>query len=774
MKQIFFTLLLAGLCLHTATAQWNVMSTGLPDSVLVFRISSPSPEVVWGTSIDWGIDFSIEPQPYIVRTTDGGATWTTSMYTNSFSQGAISIAALDENTAFVITFDFATGEGRVYRTTDGGAYWQELDEANNGIALADPFGFPNVIHFWDDKNGIIVGDPDITGYFEIYTTRDGGDHWVRSMDPDLLAADDGSEYGNFEGFGTNGANTCFFSTFYPHHRIFKSDDRGLTWHEVVSPLKGDEDNPSALSSIVFEDERRGLAFVQFNPNNPGFGEQVPQLYTDDGGETWHFNTTANYNEYQERGIAVKVPGADCQFAIGHYNQAVSYTDDCGESYDYDPSIAGVGLQMHSPKDGWLSLFYLGGTGGEVARFTGNLSPSTMRNVTLRVNMSGTSVSPAGVHVATNLNGWSTTATPMMNMGNGDYEVTLQVATGTQLRYKFINGNAWGQNESVPAGCGSLNSAGAYDRSYTVGEWDARLPAVCFSACMGCGDRVPSGAFYCAPGSLQCEIFDWYNAGSLSLQGAGGWSGNANVTGYWHGYTNHSGGRALHVGSGNHAIYKLGNRTGSTYELSMKMYVPRDHEAHFSLLSDQNNPNSHVFDYALHTNRTVWAADGSYKSYPQDKWVDVKMEADATTGHLHLWVNGVEAWQGAVSGFLQLGGIAFHGDKYTDFLVDDISLRDLNANFNKPTPGIAKSMTEGNVYPNPTSDVLFVPYQFENAGDLALTLLDATGRNVIFNKISDAQAGVEALQLNGLLPGIYILKIKHPDVERTERVVVQRL
>lgn len=773
MKKAFFTLLLAGLFLHTATAQWNVMSTGMADSVLVFRISSPSPDVVWGTTIDWGIDFSIEPQPYIVRTTDGGATWTTSMFNNTFSEAATSIAAPDENTAFVITFDFATGEGSLYRTTDGGANWQELDEANNGIALADPFGFPNIIHFWDRMNGIIVGDPDITGYFEIYTTRDGGEHWVRSGDPDLLAAADGSEYGNFEGFGTIGANTCFFASSYPHHRIFKSDDRGLTWHETSNPLAGDADNPSTISSIVFEDERRGIAFVQFNPNNPGFGQQVPQLYTDDGGETWHFNTTANYNDYQERGIARKVPGADCQTVIGHYNQAVSYTDDCGDSYDYDPTIAGVGLEMHSPKDGWLSLFYLGGTGGEVARFTGNLSPSTVRNVTLRVNLAGTSVSPAGVHVATNLNGWSTTATPMMNMGNGDYEVTLQVPTGTELRYKFINGNSWGQNESVPSGCGSLNTAGAYDRSLTVGEWDVRLPSVCFGSCMGCGDTAPAGAFYCENGSLQCEIFDWYDAGALPLQGAGGpWSGNANITGYWHGYTNHSGGRALHVGDGDHAVYKLGNRTGSTYELSMQVYVPRDHEARFSLLADQNDSNSSLFDYALQTNRTVWAADGTYKSYPQNEWMEVKIEADVEAGNVHVWVNGEDAWHGSLPLFTQLGGIAFHGSKYGNFFVDDISLRDLNANF-KPLGNTAKLFAGGKIYPNPTADVLFVPYHFENAGGLSLTLMDASGRTAIFTEIKDAQAGVEALNLGILTPGVYILRVKHAEMERTERVAVQR-
>ncbi len=770
MKKSLLFLLFAGLSLPLF-AQWQKMSTNLPDSALVNWISSPSPNVVWGTSVDWA-EFGIEPQPFIVRTIDGGATWTTSLFKDTYSEWATDIAALDENNAFVITFDFATGEGSVYRTSDGGTSWQELNEADNGIAFDDPFGFPNIVHFWDHKNGIILGDPDITGHFEIYTTRDGGDHWIKTEDPDLLAAADGSEFGTFNGFGANGANTIFFASSPVHHRIFKSDDRGLSWKLVESPYEGDTTSFNSITSFVFEDERRGLAFTQYNPNYPGGSPELqsPQLRTDDGGETWQPVTTANYTEYQERGAAVKVPGADCQYVIGHYNQAVSYTDDCGASYTYDTTIAGVGLEFHSPTDGWLSLFYLGGTGGEIAKFTGNLSPSTMRNITLRVDMSGVSVNPAGVHLASSLNGWSTSATPMTSVGNGYYEVTMQVPVGTTFKYKFINGNSWGQNESVPAGCSTVNSEGGTDRTYTVGQWDARLPAICFGSCISCGDAAPAGAFYCENGSLQCEIFDWYDVGAVSSPR---WSGNgADVTSYYHGFTNYSGGRSLHVDNGDWATYKLGNRAGSTYEISLKMYVPGNHESHFSLLTDQDDPNSSVFDYTLQTNRTAWDSDGSYLNYPQNEWFDVKISANTMDGHISIWINGAEAWSGSRPVFNQLGGIAFHGSKYSDFFVDDIALRDINDSNFKPSPGVARSFAGSKIYPNPASDVLFVPYEFSTSGNLSLTLTDAAGRTAFFTELSDAQAGVEDIRCEGFAPGVYFLRIKHPDGERTERVVLQ--
>ena len=41
------------------------------------------------------------------------------------------------------------------------------------MPITDPESFPDAIKFFNPKNGVMFGDPQ-NGYFEIYTTSDGG------------------------------------------------------------------------------------------------------------------------------------------------------------------------------------------------------------------------------------------------------------------------------------------------------------------------------------------------------------------------------------------------------------------------------------------------------------------------------------------------------------------------------------------------------------------------------------------------------------------------
>ena len=77
---------------------------------------------------------------------------------------------------------------------------------------------------------------------------------------------------------------------------------------------------------------------------------------------------------------------------------------------------------------------------------------TQTTVTLTVDMSNQTVSADGVHVAGNFQGWDPGATPMTDNGDGTYSHTFTSDTAATYQYKFINGNAWGSDESVPGAC----------------------------------------------------------------------------------------------------------------------------------------------------------------------------------------------------------------------------------------------------------------------------------------------------------------------------------
>jgi hypothetical protein len=121
-----------------------------------------------------------------------------------------------------------------------------------------------------------------------------------------------------------------------------------------------------------------------------------------------------------------------------------------------------------------------GTILEVCFGSCNVCNPTPRDITFRVDMSQQIVPPEGVHIAGSFQGWDPATTPLTHVGNNIYEVTLTLGENDYHEYKFINGNAWGQDESVPGAC---NSNG--NRYIWVPQGSTVLPAVCFGSCDPC-------------------------------------------------------------------------------------------------------------------------------------------------------------------------------------------------------------------------------------------------------------------------------------------------
>ena len=105
---------------------------------------------------------------------------------------------------------------------------------------------------------------------------------------------------------------------------------------------------------------------------------------------------------------------------------------------------------------------------------------SLYQVTFQVNMSNETVSGAGVHIVGSFQGWSPGSTPMTSIGGGIYEYTTTLPTGP-IQYKFINGNAWGQDETaIPGPC---NTSG--NRTYTVPATNSTVGPFCYNSCSNC-------------------------------------------------------------------------------------------------------------------------------------------------------------------------------------------------------------------------------------------------------------------------------------------------
>jgi hypothetical protein len=100
-----------------------------------------------------------------------------------------------------------------------------------------------------------------------------------------------------------------------------------------------------------------------------------------------------------------------------------------------------------------------------------------------VNMNQQTVSTNGVHIAGNFQGWNPSATPMTDAnGDGVYEYTISTFVGEKIEYKFINGNAWGSDESVPVAC---RVPGTLNRGDSIANVADSAATVCYALCFNC-------------------------------------------------------------------------------------------------------------------------------------------------------------------------------------------------------------------------------------------------------------------------------------------------
>lgn len=119
-------------------------------------------------------------------------------------------------------------------------------------------------------------------------------------------------------------------------------------------------------------------------------------------------------------------------------------------------------------------------------------------VTFQVDL--TNVTPSDtVSIAGNLqtwagnNDWTPGETQLVDMGNNIYEITINMPEGT-YEYKFVNGPAWGFEESIPSGCATNNNR----QLVITGNGDAftntdatQTEAFCFGECVAaCPMQLP--------------------------------------------------------------------------------------------------------------------------------------------------------------------------------------------------------------------------------------------------------------------------------------------
>jgi photosystem II stability/assembly factor-like uncharacterized protein len=338
----FFLLFAIGL---QAQNFWTEVGNIFPDpSYYAGEISIVDANIVWINGR--GSLNGLPNNNYLwAKSEDGGLTWTSGSY-NMPNSSVGSMKAISASVAYVSTYSAngIDGVNGVWITTDSGATWTQQVTAS----FNSPYSFVDSIYFWNENDGVVIGDP-VNNSFEIYTTSNGGTNWIPVPTSNIPVANS-NEYIYVLNYDAKG-NSFWCGTNYG--RILHSSNRGLSWTVLQSPLT-DFGGSNTKGNFTFKNENEGIL------TNSDF----QQWRTLDSGNTWTPEFPAGVNRNFHTEYVNQTNNTYFQFGedINNSMRGSSYSIDGGLNWidlntDSDP-VSPFSVKFQSGSVGFCIGYYI--------------------------------------------------------------------------------------------------------------------------------------------------------------------------------------------------------------------------------------------------------------------------------------------------------------------------------------------------------------------------------------------------------------------------------
>ncbi len=361
---------------------------------------------------------------------------------------------------------------------------------------------------------------------------------------------------------------------------------------------------------------------------------------------------------------------------------------------------------------------------------------------------------------------------------------------------------------MPSGCGERNAAGYYDRTIVGPGITTYLDPVCFGGCMQCGERrVQMPFMYCQrdPSVLYCENFEGMQHGLLLPQATRWSSSNVlvgapldlagdipSVTGFWNGYTNFDGSKALRVttdnttGSAESPHLILGNNLTGIIQLDFKTYIPAGHPAFFAADGSDFVPrfsgfftDSLRFIAGLNPMTGEPIPLGRAIAYPQNRWNDVSVTFNITGKRVSVRLNGATVFDGTTPIDLDIPRVQFGAfDPFgstppeyniNEMFIDDVIVRRVTP-AEPPVLGTPSTNARAVVSPNPANEKLMVIPDDRTTEDWQVRLINQLGQ-VVETQRGSASTPIEFNTIN-YQSGIYVVDFQSETMKWTKKVVIK--
>jgi photosystem II stability/assembly factor-like uncharacterized protein len=143
--------------------------------------------------------------------------------------------------------------------------------------------FYDSMQFWNDKEGIAIGDP-IENCFCIIITRDGGETWNKISCEKLPKMDEGEAA--FAASNSNiviKGNHTWIVSGGKKSRVFYSPDKGNSWKAYETPIVQGEAMTGIFTADFYNDKIGFIAGGNYEKPTQNFQNKA---LTTDGGKTW--------------------------------------------------------------------------------------------------------------------------------------------------------------------------------------------------------------------------------------------------------------------------------------------------------------------------------------------------------------------------------------------------------------------------------------------------------------------------------------------------------
>ncbi|MEO8168097.1 MAG: hypothetical protein ABI623_07615, partial [bacterium] len=198
----------------------------------------------------------------ILRTTNGGLTWTVQFQKNNRNLLGTFGLSLDKNITTGSTRNFFPDTGKVFQTTNGGVTWTERTIADS-IAALSQVQFVDSLHGWIIYNGYKING--------LLRTTDGGTTFTAHRFPVQSPA--------FHFLDTLLGYMVTYSSTY----CYKTTNAGTSWTRLGRIYDPMWDDLSA-SAVSFVDSLNGWAFGHMFYQG---STQAAIYHTTDGGVSWN-------------------------------------------------------------------------------------------------------------------------------------------------------------------------------------------------------------------------------------------------------------------------------------------------------------------------------------------------------------------------------------------------------------------------------------------------------------------------------------------------------